>query len=181
MALEEANSADELNLDEGWQVVGTNLPGFQDTEAVDHTGLLELDFFEDEDFHCSDGDASDPEGFDDPSAKFNEIICTVMQVLSEAGFKGSKLALQVGSESELLTQVLEEANLKVSLEARGYILKALYLEVEKAVLMGPMLKRGRGDSSRPALARLWDSLEMTSYTQRNERKDVPGRLPLAGN
>ena len=98
--------------------------------------------------------------------------------LSEAGFKGSKLALQVGSESELLTQALEEANLKVSLEARGYILKALYLEVEKAVLMGPMLKRGRGDSSRSALSRLWDSLEMTSYTQRNEKEDGQDRIPL---
>ena len=79
MALEEANSADELNLEDGWQEGGTSLPGSHETDAVDLTGLMEVDFCEDDDFHCSDGVASDSEGFDEPSAKFNEIICTVMQ------------------------------------------------------------------------------------------------------
>ena len=176
--MEGLDSTDELNLGEGWQEIGAGIPDFLEASAVDLTGLMELDFFEDEDFHCSDGAASDTDGFDDPQPKYKEIICTVMQVLEEAGFRGSKLALQSGSESELLTQALEEANLKVSVEARGYILKAIYSEVEKATLMEPMLKRGRGDSSRPALARLWDSLEMASSTHLKEREDAPSPLPL---
>ena len=116
----------------------------------------EIDIFAGDEYDLVSEDLSDDEGFGPPK-QIADLLNAVWSVLDKFGFKGQRLALQSGEESELLTQVLHEMDVKVSPQIRGQILHHLYKAVERAERELPLSKRARGDSAPLLWQRAWEA------------------------
>ena len=97
------------------------------------------------------------DGYTLPPA-FDELTSQVLGVLTSAGLVGHILALQAGSESEILTQALEQLKINASYEARSHILPFIYRAVEEAEVSSRIAKRARGDFSHPKASRISDAV-----------------------
>ena len=135
----------------------------------------EIDPYEEECCHVNE-DEDEDDGFMPKSYK--DVCSAVKELLTRRGLVGSKLALQDGEESEVLTQALNELNLQVSYEARAYILHEMYQWVADALKAEPMRKRARGDGTRPGLARLWDSIEDCRRKKQEEAVEMDEELRI---
>lgn len=109
----------------------------------------------------SDGDyiideSFEGDGFNSWPPSFAELSTSVLTTIRQAGLTGSKLALQAGMESELLTQALQEMKTTATFSARGYVLRDLVTEVQRAVDSDPLNKRARNLGFGPRMGRSWD-------------------------
>ena len=91
-------------------------------------------------------------------SEFQELAESMLRLLRAVGLTGSKLALQAGDESGLLTQILQELKVVATFKVRGYLLQVLDQEISRAISAEPLLKRARGDFMSAPMARLWDGI-----------------------
>jgi hypothetical protein len=79
-------------------------------------------------------------------------------LLTKAGLTGSKLALQVGDEEELLEQLLSEMSYEAQPAEQYWLTSRLTKKIEEAVLVEPLAKRLRGEFKSLAYQRIDDAV-----------------------
>ena len=158
-----------MEADEGWTEVGVQevvvIPDITPTtvdplppspcDPVQH-----WDFNEDEDFRVDESDAVD-DGFGLFSPVHEVLATAVLACISSAGLTGSRLALQDGYESELLTQALAEMKTTASYEARGFVLQRIDAAIQRAVSEDPLHKRAKMLGHSLGARRAWDVIDAT--------------------
>ena len=129
-----------------------------DWDEVFDSAVSDGEYCIDESIPVDDG------GFPSIPPSYEQLTGQVLDLLRSHGLSGTRLALQAGSESEMLTQALVELQVQASFEARGYVLQGIYKAVERAEVEGRISKRARGDQANSTLARVLDVVNYQSRT-----------------